>query len=69
MGKTERNGKKWKIHATKVTKIPKTKIQKYGTNETLCNTMSILKGRFLQIFSDFSENLNFLVKNKLWSEP
>ena len=30
------NGKKWKEnHATKVTKIPKTKRQKYGMNETL----------------------------------
>ena len=33
MGKTE---KKWnENHATKVTKIPKTKRRKYGMNETL----------------------------------
>ena len=32
MGKTEKNRKE--NHATKVTKIPKTKIQKYGMNET-----------------------------------
>ena len=33
MGKTEKNGKK--NHATKVTKIPKTKRQKYGMNKTI----------------------------------
>ena len=34
------DGKKWKgNHATKVTKIPKTKRQKYGMNETLYSMM------------------------------
>ena len=34
-----RDGKKWKEnHATKVTKIPKTKRRKYGMNETIIST-------------------------------
>ena len=38
MGKTE---KKWKEnHATKVTKIPKTKRRKYGMNETIVSPIS-----------------------------
>ena len=35
-----RRGKKWKEnHATKVTKIPKTKRRKYGMNETRIRTI------------------------------
>ena len=34
------DGKKWKEnHATKVTKIPKTKRQKYGMDKTIENTL------------------------------
>ena len=40
MGKTEKNRKE--NHATKVTKIPKTKRRKYGMNETKINFMKII---------------------------
>ena len=55
MGKTEKRRKE--NDATKVTKIPKTKRQKYGMNETL--VMSKLRLRFHQILVAFSGNLNF----------
>ena len=41
MGKTEKIQKE--NHATKVTKIPKTKRRKYGMNETIQNDTILLK--------------------------
>ena len=43
MGKTEKN--RIENHATEVTKIPKTKRQKYGLNETLMYPTLILHNR------------------------
>ena len=45
MGKTEKNRKE--NHATKVTKIPKTKRQKYGMNKTI-GSFSYVKNKVLE---------------------
>ena len=55
------DGKKWKeSHATKVTKIPKTKRQKYGMNKT--------KEKYLIVKHNYASTFNYMsFKTSTWS--
>ena len=51
------DGEKWKEnHATKVTKIPKTKRRKYGMNETLKGSSTKIVGSIAQPLSSFKQS-------------